>query len=106
MTTVLVARAGFLKSRPDLAKKFVGAHAALTAWINAHPEEAQALVRAGLGAVMHREMPAPLVARAWGRLRFTSEVSPARFAALVKDAQSVGFLPDAIPLDRLFSGQP
>jgi len=106
VTTVLVARAGFLKTRPELARKFVAAHRELTTWINAHPSEAQALVRAGLGAVMHREMPAALVARAWGRLRFTSTVSPAQFAALVADARSVGFLPDAIPLDRLFPVPP
>jgi NitT/TauT family transport system substrate-binding protein len=106
LTTVLVARVGFLKSQPELVKKFVAAHRELTAWVEAHPDEARALVRTGLGAVMHREMPAALVARAWGRLRFTDRVSPARFAALVADAQSVGFLPDAIPLDRLFSGKP
>jgi sulfonate transport system substrate-binding protein len=106
VTTVLVARAGFLKRQPELAQQFVAAHAELTAWINAHAAEAQALVRAGLGAVMHREMPAPLVERAWGRLHFTSDVAQAQFAALVTDARSVGFLPDAIPLGRLFSGKP
>lgn len=106
LTTVLVARVGFLKSQPELVKKFVAAHGELTAWVEAHPDEARALVRTGLGAVMHREMPAALVARAWSRLRFTDRVSAARFAALVADAQSVGFLPDAIPLDRLFSGKP
>ena len=51
-------------------------------------------------------MPAALIANAWGRLHFTDRVEPARFAALVADAQSVGFLRDAIPLDRLFSLKP
>jgi hypothetical protein len=31
---------------------------------------------------------------------------PAQIGGLVADAQSVGFLRDALPLDRLFSGKP
>jgi NitT/TauT family transport system substrate-binding protein len=51
-------------------------------------------------------MPAAIVASAWRRLRFTDKITQAQFEALVGDAQSVGFLRDAIPLDRLFSGKP
>ena len=106
ITTVLVGTVEFLRAHPDLAEKFRTAHAELTAWINAHPAEAQSLVRAGLAATLHRDPSAPLVAGAWRRLRFTDRVEPARFASLVADAQSVGFLRNAISLDRLFSGQP
>ena len=92
--------------RPALAEKFRAAHIGLTAWINAHSAEAQAVVCAGLTAETKREMSAVLVARAWRRLRFTSEISASQFALLVDDAQTVGFLRNAIPLDRFFSGQP
>lgn len=44
--------------------------------------------------------------RAWGRLRFTDRVDQDQFTALVGDAQSVGFLRQAIPLDRMFGGKP
>ena len=47
-----------------------------------------------------------LVASAWGRLKFTDQVTPKQFEALVTEAQSVGFLRNAIPLDRLFSARP
>ena len=106
ITTVLVSTAKLLRTHPDLAAKFRAAHAELTAWINAHPAEAQALVRAGIKAETRHDLPAALIASGWHRLRFTDQVAPARFAALVTDAQSVGFLRNAIPLDRLFSGQP
>ena len=102
VTTVLVASAKFLQTRPALAANFRAAHAELTAWLAAHPDEARALVRTALMADTRREVPAALIARAWGRLRFTDRVAPAQFAALVADAQSVGFLRNAIPLDRLF----
>jgi NitT/TauT family transport system substrate-binding protein len=106
VTTVLVASVEFLRTRPALAAKFRAAHSALTAWIAAHPAEARARVRAGLSADVRREIPAAWIAGAWPRLRFTDSVAPAQFAALIADAQSVGFLRDAIPLDRLFSGKP
>ena len=64
------------------------------------------MVRAGLSAAVHREMSAEIVAGAWHRLRFTAELRPAQIGGLVADAQSVGFLRDALPLDRLFSGKP
>jgi NitT/TauT family transport system substrate-binding protein len=106
VTTVLVASVNLLKTHPELAEKFRAAHAELTAWINAHPDEAKALVRAGLKADTRREIPAALVDNAWRRLRFTDQVAPSQFAAFVTDAQSVGFLRNAIPLDRLFSQMP
>lgn len=106
VTTVLVARTEFLQAHPDLAVKFKAAHLELTAWLNAHPEEAKAQVRAALSAELRREMPSALIANAWPRLKFSGEVTQKQFETLVSEAQSVGFLRNAIPLDRLFSGQP
>jgi len=106
VTTLLVSSVKLLRTHPELVEKFRAAHVELTTWINAHGDEARSLVRAGLSAEMRREMPAAIVANAWRRLRFTDAVSQAQFDALVRDAQSVGFLRDAIPLDRLFSRRP
>ncbi len=106
VTTVLVASVKFLKTQPALAEKFRAAHVELTAWLNAHPDAARAQVRAGLSAEIRREMSAAIIASAWARLKFTDRVTQEQFTALVGDAQSVGFLRNAIPLDRLFSQQP
>jgi NitT/TauT family transport system substrate-binding protein len=106
VTTVLVSSVKFLKSHPALVAKFKAAHQELTAWLNEHPDEARAQVRAGLSAEMKREMSATIVASAWSRLKFSDQVTRQQFEALVTEAQSVGFLRNAIPLDRLFSGQP
>jgi NitT/TauT family transport system substrate-binding protein len=106
VTTVLVSSVKFLKANPGLVEKFRVAHVELTAWINAHADEARAEVRAGLGAEMKRDMPAALLANAWHRLKFTDQVTQAQFDVLVGEAQSVGFLRNAIPLDRMFSRQP
>lgn len=106
ITTVLVSSVKFLKTRPELASKFRAAHVELTAWLGTSAGEARALVRAGLSAETRREIPLAIVERSWSRLRFTDRVVPEQFAALVADAQSVGFLRNSIPLDRFFELKP
>jgi NitT/TauT family transport system substrate-binding protein len=106
LTTILVSSAKFLRTHPEFAEKFRSAHVELTAWLGTNADEAKNLVRAGLTAETKREMSAAIVASSWGRLRFTDKVTEGQFATLVSDAQSVGFLKDAIPLGRLFSGKP
>jgi NitT/TauT family transport system substrate-binding protein len=106
VTTVLVARRKFLQAHPALVARFKAAHLELTAWINGHPDEARAQVRAGLSAETKRELASAIVANAWPRLKFSTELTQRQLEALVADAQGVGFLRNAIPLDRLFSDQP
>ncbi len=106
VTTLLVSSVRLLREHQDLARRFREAHVELTAWINAHGAEARAIVCSGLSADMHRAFPAELVEHAWRRLRFTADLTVDQVSGVVKDARSVGFLPDAIPLDRMFSGKP
>lgn len=106
VTTILVTSVKFLRDQPALAKKFKAAHLELTRWLNEHPDEARAQVRAGLSAEFKREVAPALVASAWRRLKFSDQVTQRQFDALVAEAQSVGFLRNAIPLDRLFSSHP
>ena len=106
VTTVLVTSVKFLKLHPAEVEKFKRAHQELTQWLNDHPDEARAQVRAGLSAEMKREMSQAIVKSAWRRLKFTDQVTQKQFDALVTEAQSVGFLRNAIPLDRMFSSQP
>ncbi len=106
VTTILVSSTKALTTRTDLVDRFLAAHAELTAWVNTHPDEARAQVRAALSAEVKREISAALVASSWRRLTFTDKIAREQFESLVKDAQSVGFLRNAIPLDKLFSRAP
>lgn len=101
LTTVLASSVKALKDKGALVTAFAKAHKELTVWINEHPAEAKQLVRDGFKAETKREMPQAVADRAWPRLRFTSEVDRAPFDTLLKEAQSVGFLSNATPLDRL-----
>ena len=102
LTTILVASVKLLKERPELAAKLRAAHLELTAWIVAHPDEAQARVRAALSVETRREISAPLIAAAWSRLHFTGDVEPAVLEKFMADARASGLLKDSLPVDRMF----
>jgi len=92
VTTVLAAGAQVMERRREVVRRFAAAHAELTDWINAHPAEAQAAVQAELKELTRREMAEGVVARAWPRLRFSTEVEPEAFETLLGDARGIGFL--------------
>jgi NitT/TauT family transport system substrate-binding protein len=101
VTTVLASSVRFLAEHRDLAKRFAAAHRDLTEWIRNNPDEAQRLVREELRDGFRSEMSAELVARAWGRMTLTPDVSLTPFQGLVAEAQKVGFLRGTPDLSRL-----
>jgi NitT/TauT family transport system substrate-binding protein len=100
-TTVLAASTAVLKKQPALVKKFVAAHRELTEWITAHPDEAKALVRAGIKEITKRDLPPALIDHAWPRLTFTSKITREQFEQAASEAQSVQVLQNVPKLDRL-----
>lgn len=106
VATLLVASTKLLRDQPAVAKRFVDAHRELTDWIGTNDAEARGQVRAALTAATRREISAGLVDAAWARMRFTSKIRRDQLEGLVTDAQSVGFLRNAIPLDRLLWAPP
>jgi len=101
VTTVLVSSAKFLREHRELAKKFAAAHAELTEWIQKNPAEAQKILREELTAETTRPIPAELIAQAWQRLDFTTQIAVPALNKFVKDAQAAGFMRGAPDLGRL-----
>lgn len=90
--TLLASSAAFLKDQPDLAKKLVAAHKELTTWIQEHPAEARALIKAELKALTTAEPSDAILDKALGRTVITNEISRASLDKMVASAQKVGFL--------------
>jgi NitT/TauT family transport system substrate-binding protein len=101
-TTVLVSSAKFLNEKPELAGKFVQANRDLTDWISKNPAEAQKIVKAELLAETRSDMSAELIAHAWKRIIFTSEIPRASVQAFVTNSQKAGFMKTAPDISRLF----
>jgi NitT/TauT family transport system substrate-binding protein len=102
VTTLLVARAEFLKAQGDLVRKFVAAHEELTDWLVKNPAEAQHLAREELLVETRANVSEQLVARAWKRIVWTHKVSREALIKIVMNAQAVGFLRNVPDLARLF----
>jgi NitT/TauT family transport system substrate-binding protein len=99
--TVLVSSVKFLKTKPELAKKFAQAHRELTEWILKHPDEARQMVRQELAAETRAEVSADLIAQAWKRIVLTTDVSPDEYQHFISNAQRAGFMRIAPDLSRL-----
>ncbi len=101
LTTVLSGREDFLNEQPELAAKFLAAHHELTAWVLANPDEAKRRVRDEISAITHKQIPAELVAEAWGRLVFDDAITIEPFQNFLAHAREVGFLRAEVNLDKL-----
>ena len=99
--TVLVSGVKFLKTKRDLAAKFVRAHRELTEWILSHPDEAKHMVRQELAAETKADVSADLIAQSWKRIVLINDPSLDEYQHFVADAQRVGFIRSAPDLSRL-----
>lgn len=101
ITTWLVSSVKFLKEKRELAKKIVSANAELTQWIVANEAEAQKLLIDELKAETKSAFSADVVAQAWKRIKFTSEVSRELVNKSVEDAKQAGFAKGSTDTSRL-----
>ena len=101
ITTVLVARADLLASQQGLVRKLVDAHRELTGWIVENPAEAQRMAREELDEEMRTKFAPELIAKAWGRIVVTGDVTLNSLKKFVASAQSVGFLRGAPDISSL-----
>jgi NitT/TauT family transport system substrate-binding protein len=101
ITTWLASSVKFLKNQRDLARKVVAANQELTDWIQAHPDEAQKLLISELKEETKTDFAPDMVAQAWKRIRFTTEVSKELLAKAVQDGKDAGFLKGSTDTSKL-----
>ena len=101
VTTVLASSAALLRERPQIAKALAAAHEELTQWILDNPEEAQRIVAAELEKETGRKVSAEIIASAWKRLTFTTDIALEPLQEFVDAAKTAGFVRDAPGLERL-----
>ncbi len=99
--TLLVSSAAFLNEQPELARQLVVAHRELTEWIIAHPAEARALLVAELTEQLKVAPSDAIIDRALARVELTNEISRPSLEKMAAKAQSIGYLKDLPPLDKL-----
>jgi NitT/TauT family transport system substrate-binding protein len=101
ITTWLACSVKFLNAHRDLAKKIVTANEELTAWIQAHPDEARKLLINELKEETRADFAPEAAAHAWKRIKFTTDVSPDLVAKAVQDGKDAGFLKGSTDTSKL-----
>lgn len=101
VTTILVASVALMANDRELVRRFLAAHAELTEWIRANPDEAQRRLVAELREQTQGAISAEVVAHAWPRLELTTRITVEQFAALQSQAVATGLLPQSVDLARL-----
>jgi NitT/TauT family transport system substrate-binding protein len=99
--TVLVSSVKFLKTKRELAARFIRAHRELTDWIVSHPEEAKQMVRQELAAETKADVSPELIAQSWKRIVLKNDASLDEYQHFVANAQRAGFIRSIPDLSRL-----
>ena len=101
-TTVLVTRRAYLaKNRPEV-EAIVKAHRKVVTWIVANPKEAQEVVNAELKRLTTKPLAQEILAEAWNRMSFTTDLHAESLMKQVEMAVSAGYLPKAPEQSALF----
>ncbi len=103
VTTVLASATDTIAKRKPLLEAFIKAHTELTAWINAHPEDAKALLQRALTRETKSEFPQRIVNNAFPRIKFTAKLNEASLRAYIEDGYTAGLIPEKINVSDLVS---
>ncbi len=101
-TAVLIARESLIKDHPEVLDAFLRLHAETTAWMNENPVEAQRIAESAISRLTHRSFAPGVIARAWARMNFSTEVSRDGLERNADNAARVGFLSaEPVEMDKL-----
>lgn len=103
VTTVLASATDTISRRKPLLSAFAKAHAELTAWINANPEESKQLLQRALTRETHSEFPQRIVNNAFPRIKFVADLNKTSLQSYVEDGYTAGLIPEKISVDALVS---
>jgi NitT/TauT family transport system substrate-binding protein len=93
-TTVLVARADFLRQRRAQVEAVLRAHLSAIDWLQRHPGEGQAAVNQELQRLTGKALPAEVLREAWGRVDFASDPDRSSIETFARAAAAAGYLKD------------
>lgn len=103
VTTVLVVSRKFMNENPELVKKLVRAHVALTRRIEADKPAALPVINAEILKQTSRALPVPVLESALKRVTFTFEPLEEALYKTAHLAHEAGFLRDEPKLDGIYN---
>jgi NitT/TauT family transport system substrate-binding protein len=101
LTTHLIVSARFLEEHPQTVEALIRGELAAIDWINAHPDEAPALVNAEIEAETSKPLSDEVLARAFSGVTFTHDPLSGTLEELLADGVTAGTT-QAAPLDGIY----
>ena len=102
VTSHLVVRTEFLKQYPKTVEALLRGHVAAVEWVDADPEEAGAVVNAGLDALAGQPLDGDVLARSWANLDVTVDPVASSLAGYATDAVVAGTTDAEVDLDGIY----
>lgn len=101
-TTALVSSQKFLKKQPEIVKKWIKGHIALTNWMKSNPQEAKKEFNQELKAEIMKGLEKNVLERAWSQIEFTYELPWKSLLINAKTAFDVGFLKEKPNIEGIY----
>jgi NitT/TauT family transport system substrate-binding protein len=93
--TNVIARKAFLDEHPDLVKKFLGAHVALTHELAADPQALRGVIQEQLKRLTTKEITDDVLSAALSRVQFTTDPGAASLEAFYVKGRRLELLPES-----------
>lgn len=107
VTTEVVVNTHFLRQHPDLVRKFLVAHVAVTRWIHSHPDQARQVIARELQRETHETMLPQVLQDSLTHLEVTWDPIRSSLIQDAHEAQAAHYLPSVLPgLDGLYDLAP
>lgn len=97
VTTNLIVSPAFLEAHRDVVRRLVEGQVTANEWLNANPEEAQAVVEDAIAALSGKALPEGVIAKSWANITFTNDPVPTSLLAGAEHAAQVGTLEGGVP---------
>jgi NitT/TauT family transport system substrate-binding protein len=103
VTTHLVVSRAFLQRNPDVVKKLIAAHVAVTKKLNADRAEAARILNAQLKVETGKGLKDETMKRALDRVQFTWDPVPASLYKSAEEAHRIGYIRKQPKLDGIYA---
>jgi NitT/TauT family transport system substrate-binding protein len=103
VTTHLIVSREFLAANPDIVRRLIEAHVAVTQSINADEAAAGRTINEQIAQETGKPLPQPVIERALGRIEYTWDPITASLRRGAQAAHEIGFLREPPKLEGLYS---
>lgn len=102
VTTHIIVSTPYLQAHPDLVKRWLGAHVAITTWEQKNPAEAKALVNTEIERLTGKKLDERVLDQAWDRMEVTWDPISASLVTSADSAFNIGFLKEKPDLAGIY----